>query len=198
LSSRLDLTATAAELLGKICYALLIRTEERVRRRRRSEMTHVGHGVGIEAAIDCEQGSSGPVGGRHGTCLHDGSPLQEGVGRHRLVTRGVAFDLSRQRGLPDEGSNGDHDDPSVFRFWRRGVSKRELDLIDKLTALRAQVDEVVQALMPAPVGARGQLGLDCQPIWTLPEGNDELLRENDEEAAAYIGQLFEKRTLQLN
>jgi len=25
-----------------------------------------------------------------------------------------------------------------------------------------------------------------------------LLRENDEEAAAYIGQLFEKRTLQLN
>jgi hypothetical protein len=38
------------------------------------------------------------------------------------------------------------------------VSKRERDLIDKLTALRAQVDEVVEALMPAPVGARGQLG----------------------------------------
>jgi hypothetical protein len=62
------------------------------------------------------------------------------------------------------------------------VSKRERDLIDKLTALRAQVDEVVEALMPAPVGAQ----------------NDELLRENDEEAAVYIGELFEKRTLQLN
>jgi hypothetical protein len=90
LSSRLDLTATAAELLGKICYALLIRTEERVRRRRRSEMTHVGHGVGIEAAIDCEQGSSGPVGGRHGTCLHDGSPFSEGRVVIVVVTRGVA------------------------------------------------------------------------------------------------------------
>ena len=78
------------------------------------------------------------------------------------------------------------------------MSKRELDLIDKLTALRAQVDEVVDALMPAPVGARGQLGLDCQRIWTLPEGNDELARDNDEEAAAYIGELFEKRTLQFN
>lgn len=86
----------------------------------------------------------------------------------------------------------------MFRFWRGGVSKRERDLIDKLTALRAQVDEVVEALMPAPVGARGQLGLDCQRIWTLPDGDDELSRENDEEAAVYIGEQFEKRTLQFN
>jgi hypothetical protein len=139
-----------------------------------------------------------PGGGRHGTCLHHGLPLQEGAAVIVVVTRGVAFELPLQRGLPHEGSNGDHEDASVFRCWRRGVSKRERDLIDKLTALRAQVDEVVEALMPAPVGARGQLGLDCQRIWTLPEGNDELSRENDEEAAAYIGQLFEKRTLQLN
>ena len=78
------------------------------------------------------------------------------------------------------------------------MSERELDLIDKLTALRAQVDEVVEALMPAPVGAQGQLGLACKPIWTLPDGDDELLRENDEEAAVYIAGLFEKRTLQFN
>ena len=158
----------------------------------------MGHGVGIEAAIDCEQGTRWPVSGDTGPASSTARPFSEGRVVIVVVSRGVAFGLSRQRGLPDDGSNGDYDDPSVFWFWRRGVSKRELDLIDKLTALRAQVDKVVEALMPAPVGARGQLGLDCQRIWTLPEGDDELLRENDEEAAAYIGELFEKRTLQLN
>jgi hypothetical protein len=33
---------------------------------------------------------------------------------------------------------------------------------------------------------------------TLPDGDDELSRENDEEAAVYIGEPFEKRTLQFN
>jgi hypothetical protein len=31
-----------------------------------------------------------------------------------------------------------------------------------------------------------------------PNGDDALSRENDEEAAVYIGELFEKRTLQFN
>jgi hypothetical protein len=137
--------------------------------RRMPGMTHVGHGVSIGAAIHCEREGSGP----------------------RVSLRGV---YPYREGRVD----GDHDDPSVFRFWWRGVSERELDLIDKLTALRAQLDEVVEALMPAPVGARKQLGLECEQLWILPEGDDELLRENDEKAAAYIGELFEKQTLQSN
>jgi hypothetical protein len=71
------LTATAAELLGKICYALLIRNEERVRRLARPGMTHAGHGVGIEAAIHCEQGSSGPVAGDTGPASTTARPFKK-------------------------------------------------------------------------------------------------------------------------